>query len=165
MSIGAARGLTDDSRQRFTSLFTLPYFYGSKEFFHQESLTTLAKRRRFAMSAQRAKSKSFSTCLPFHFFPVYVAKYPPSTCRICPVTIAEASEARKTAGPRKSSGFEMPSGTLFEIDCRRSRSSSKDLTISVSTTHGLMALTRMPCLAHSTAKARVSAFTPPLVAE
>ncbi len=48
----------------------------------------------------------------FGCFPIYAA-IPPSTYKICPLTKSDASDARNTVGPIKSSGFpHLPAGVF-----------------------------------------------------
>ena len=56
--------------------------------------------------------------IKYHFylgcFPIY-AKIPPSTYKICPFTKLDASLARNTAGPAKSSGLPQRAAGVFAI--------------------------------------------------
>src|SRR5205085_3205257 len=94
-----------------------------------------------------------------------VAVRPPSRVRTWPVTNDEASEQKKSAAPTRSSGSAIrPSGIRAISPWWNDSSASRLSTCGVRTKVGEIALTVMPCFAHSVACWRVSAFIAPLAA-
>ena len=63
----------------------------------------------FARKNREYDTASYLGCLPIY------AKIPPSTYKICPFTKLEASLARNTAGPAKSSGLPQRAAGVFAI--------------------------------------------------
>src|SRR5260370_41742580 len=94
-----------------------------------------------------------------------LARNPPSTTRISPVTKAEASLARKIADPTSSTVFpNRPIGVRISSSLPRSLSSSSFWFSAVRKTPGAIAFTVTPCELHSTASDFVSAPTAALLA-
>src|SRR6185436_14764756 len=95
-----------------------------------------------------------------------LARNPPSTTIVSPVTNDDACEPRKIAAPTSSSTRPVrPIGVLEASAAARSGISSTFEFIGVRNTPGAIALTRTPCLAHSLARHSVSIRTPALLAQ
>ena len=89
--------------------------------------------------------------------PDYPAVHPPSTISDEPVIRADASLARKTTAPmRSSTALGRPSLIRERTSALNSAFSKNDLVIGISMNVGHSVLTRMPCGASSIAIARVN---------
>ena len=95
----------------------------------------------------------------------WVAVRPPSIPRTWPVTNEAASEQKKIAGPTRSRvSPTRPMGMRPMMPALNFGSASSEATCGVSTKVGMIALTRMPCFAHSVAHWRVSEAIAPFAA-
>src|SRR5258708_12244780 len=107
------------------------------------------------------------TCATFRqsYWLTPLARKPPSTTRVCPVTKDAASEHRYTAAPTSSSVFpNRPMGVRANNSLPRGVLSSRSALSAVWNTPGAIAFTVTPRLDHSTASERVSETTPDLLA-